>query len=694
VPVPRGGEARDAAEARQLAATLLPPLVCKLSVAGLVHKSEVGGVVLALPDAEAVFRAAAELLEQSEPGARLLVEEQAARALELIVGIKRDPVFGPMVLVGMGGIYAEILRDSVLRRCPVDAAEADAMLRELRAAPLLEGARGRPAVDRASLQGLIVRLSEWAATRPDVVEVDLNPVLASEAGAIAVDATVVIANVASASPVAAAARPGSEGRSFATASVAHGPWPPPLGPFFSPKSVAVVGASANPRKAGNVIVRNLQRFGYEGRILPVNPDGGTILGLEVHSTLASLAPPAELAMVVVPKAGLANVIADAASAGTRHLIVATGGFADAGPDGEAEQRHLLELARSAGIRIMGPNSIGVIDAHQRLTTSITTLEPLTPGRVALVGQSGTFASGYANWLASRRRPGVSKVACIGNKGHVDEADLLDFLADDPETQIIGLYTEGIANRAFPAALGRLAGRKPLVVLRSGQSELGRAAIASHTGSLAGDAAVFDEVLREAGAISVRDIDELFFTLEALDVLPVPRGPGVGVVSVTGIGCVLAADAAAQSGVRLPALGAGALARVRQWIPDWAPARNPFDIWSAIERHGAEAAYRGVAEAVIEDEHIHALLLLFVLIEQSHFDVGRLCRELGERAPDKPIVAAILGGSESAMADWTAALEAAGAVVAATPARALGVLGRLAGWSAVRARARREAKLRA
>jgi acetyltransferase len=261
------------------------------------------------------------------------------------------------------------------------------------------------------------------------------------------------------------------------------------------------------------------------------------------------------------------------------------------------------------------------------------------------------------------------------------------LADDPDTQIIGLYTEGVANRAFPAAVARLAGRKPLVVLRAGRSELGRAAIASHTGSLAGDSAVFDEVLREEGAITVGDIDELFFTLEAPDVLPLPRGHGVGVVSVTGIGCVLAADAAAQSGVTLPALGPGAIERIRHLIPDWAPARNPFDIWSAIERHGAEVAYRGIAEAVIEDERVDALLLLFVLIEQSHFDVGRLCRELGERAPGKPIVAAILGGSESATAAWTAALEAAGAVVAATPARALALLGRLAGWVGARVRLR-------
>ena len=667
MPVPRGAEAHSEAEACAAAARLRVPLVCKLSRKGLLHKSDVGGVVLGLDGPEAVGRAAAELLGKGGAGATVLVEEQAAPGVEIIAGIKRDPVFGPVVMVGMGGIFAEILRDTVVRLCPIDAAQALDMLRSLRGAPLLQGARGRAPVDLGALAAVVARLSAWPIERPEVASVDLNPIVASGAGATIVDAKVGLAPLPSEPPHLTE---------------------PSIATFFEAQSVAVVGASSSPRKAGNVIVRNLTRLGFAGRVLPVHPRGEPILGLPTYASLSAIPGGAELAVVVVPKDRIAAVIDDAAASPTRHLIIATGGFADAGPEGQAEQEAMLARAAAAGIRVMGPNSIGVVSAHARMTTSITTLEMARPGRVALVGQTGTFASGYANWFASRSRPGISKIACIGNKGDVDEADVLDYLGDDPATEIIGLYTEGIRRRAFLGALRKLAGRKPVVALRAGRTEVGQAAIASHTGSLVGDGAVYEQIFRDHGVVSVDDIDELLLMLEAFDTLPWPRGNRLAVVSVTGVGCVLGADAAPLGPVELPELGPETQARVRQWIPAWAPARNPYDIWSAIEKHGPEAAFRGVATAAIEAPEIDALLLVFVVIEQSRFDVGALVRELRALAPRKPILATIVGAGAAEHHECTAALEQAGALVAATPARAIRVLGRMAAWTGFR-RAQRD-----
>jgi acyl-CoA synthetase (NDP forming) len=547
--------------------------------------------------------------------------------------------------------------------CPVDREQALAMLRTLRGAPLLEGARGGTPVDLAALASIVVRLSEWPIGRPEIAEVDLNPILATPAGAIIVDAKVGLQQPPLPEPHATE---------------------PGIAPFFAPRSVAVVGASQSPRKAGNVILRNLLRFGFEGRVLPVHPGAEPILGLPSFPSLSAIAGGAELAVVVVPKERLGAVIEDAAASATRHLIIATGGFGDAGPAGQAEQDALLARAGRAGIRVMGPNSIGVVSAHARMTTSITTLAMPKPGRVALVGQTGTFASGYANWFASRGRPAVGKIACIGNKGDVDEADVLDYLADDPQTEIIGLYTEGVRRRAFVDALGKLAGRKPVVALRAGRTEIGRAAIASHTGSLVGDAAIYDQIFRDAGVVPVDDMDELLLMLEAFDTLPWPHGNRLGVVSVTGVGCVLAADAAPLGPVLLPELGPESQLRVRQWIPQWAPARNPYDIWSAIEKQGPEAAFRGISAAVIDAPEVDALLLVLVVIEESRFDVGALVSELRARAPHKPILATIVGAGVSEHQEVTAALEQAGALCAATPARALRVLGRMASWTAFRA----------
>ncbi len=657
LPVPAGAEVSDAAAAEALAARLGYPLVCKLSLPDLAHKSERGGVVLDVRDLPTLRAAVSRLCAAGGPDAGVLVERQVPAGVELIVSARRDPVLGPAVLLGLGGLYTEVLRDTVVRVGPVDPPLARAMLAELRGAALLYGFRGQPAVDLAAVAAIVANVSAALAERPDLTEIELNPVIAGPAGAVIVDAKVTSAPAPP--PV-----------------VARAPAPPPVAPFFEAHSVAVVGASPDPGKGGHLIVQNLLGHGFSGRIVPVHPRAGAILGLPAYPTLSAIPGGVELAVVIVPKDQVAGVVRDAAAAGVHHLIVATAGFADLGPQGAAEQAELLAFAAAHGIRIMGPNSIGVVNAQRGLVTSIVTLERLRPGPIALFGQSGTFASGYANWFATRGRPAVGKIACLGNKGAVDEVDLLDYFGADSETRVLALYTEGVANPAFAETLLAVARRKPVVVLKSGRTAAGRAAVASHTGSLAGDDALFSALLRQAGALQVADLDDLWLTADACATLPRPRGPRVGVVSITGLGCVLSADAVGEFGLELLHPAPATLVAAGRFFPPWAPVRNPFDIWAAIEKHGAAAAVGGIAAAVLADPGCDALILNLVLFPESRLDVPAFAAELRELAPEKPVVVVIYGGALADTAAVTREFEAGGILVAPGPRAAARVLARL------------------
>lgn len=449
--------------------------------------------------------------------------------------------------------------------------------------------------------------------------------------------------------------------------------------FFEPAGVAVVGASDKPGKAGQVIVQNLRTLGYRGAVHPVHPRLGSLLGYTARPSLAEVPDPLEAVVLAVPRAEVPGCLRQAAARGARAVIAVTAGFADAGDaEGRALEAEIRALLPGAPFRLMGPNSIGTLSPADGFCTSITSQRPLSPGRVSFFGQSGMFASGFADQVRSEARFGVARVACLGNKLDVDEVDLLGFLGADERTAVIGLYLEGLRDgRAFLAAARRAAARKPVVVLKGGQSAEGRRAAAGHTGSLSGAEAIFAGAARQAGLVQVEDFDGFFDLLEALGTSPRARGRRAAVVSITGVGCVLAADAAAAHGLRLPPLSANAEARMRPVFPAWAPIRNPVDMWAAIEKSGVEAAYATLAEAVLADPGFDALVLIFTLIPEADFDAAGLMAALGARHPDKPILACFMGGEADRARAWAPAFRRAGVPVYPTPGRAFRALAALA-----------------
>jgi acyl-CoA synthetase (NDP forming) len=635
------------------------PVALKVCSEAVLHKTDQGGVKLNIADAQSLIEAARDIRSRFrgiEP--KLLVQKMAQPGVEIILGAKRDPVFGPVVLAGIGGIFTEIFRDTVVEIAPVSIRTARSMLMRLKGAALLSGYRSRPPVDIDAVAQALSALSRLIAKRGDIAEIDVNPLIAGERGALAVDALV-------------------RCNGGAVAAKRKAPGPETVDPFFNPGSFALIGASKSPGKGGNIILRNLLKAGFQGRIHPINPTAQDILGMKAYPRVSDVPGPVDLAMIVIPKAAVPDALKDCAAKGVRSVILSTGGYSDAGESGLAEQNELAAAARSAGMRLMGPNSIGTINPRAGLATSIVGLEQLRPGGVSLIGQSGVFSSGWGRWIADVKPFGLAKVACIGNKSDINESDLLEYLADDEQTTTIGMYLEGVADgERFVRSAARACSKKPVVVAKSGRSEAGAAAIASHTGSLAGSDVVFDAVCRKAGLVRVNDSEAFFDTLSAFESQPLPRGNRMGALSITGMGCVVTTDAAEELGIELPSLKPATMKKLREVVPAWAPVRNPVDIWSAVEQHGSKNTMRHIAQSMLEQKDIDALLIIFVLMPESIFDIHEAFADVIRAHPDKPVFVSYYGGTKKEMMHIHEGFLPLGVPTYPTPERALYAFSRM------------------
>lgn len=671
IPVIEGILAADEAQAAAAAKRIGFPVALKVCSEAILHKTERGGVMLNIGDAASLGRSIREMKDKF-PGIphAYLVQKMARPGTELILGARRDPIFGPVVLVGIGGIFTEIFRDTAIDLAPIDSKAALALLRRLRGSALLDGYRNRKAIDLFAVAGAVSTLSQLISKRTDILEIDVNPLIAYPDGAVAVDALVRLDG----SPLRLPQK--------------H-PDPATVAAFFNPSSLALIGASRSPGKGGNIILRNLQKAGFKGAIYPINPTVKEILGMPAYASVRDITAPVELAMIVIPKTAVPEAIADCVAKGVSNIILSTGGYSDIGEAGAREQKILMDRARQTGIRIMGPNSIGTLNPSAGLATSIVGLEPIKTGGVSIIGQSGVFSSGWGRWIADSDPFGLAKVACIGNKGDINESDLLEYLAGDTQTSTIGMYLEGVVEgRRFIRASGLAGTKKPVVVMKSGRSEAGAAAIASHTGSLAGSDAVFDAVCRRTGLVRVHDSEAFFDTLSAFEKLPLPRGNRMGVASISGMGCVAATDAAEEYGIVLPGLQSSTLKRLGEVMPAWAPVRNPVDIWSAIEQHGSKKTMSYISRCLMDQQDLDALLIQFVLMPESIFDIAEAFAEVISSHPHKPVFVSYYGGTARDIAHIHEGFHALGVPSYPTPERAMFAFSRMVDYARFRGVIRR------
>ena len=560
IPVPRFSPVHSPAEAKTAADTIGYPVVMKVISQQVVHKTDAGGVVIDIrspAEAAAAFEKISRDVKARIPGAVIdciIVEQQLPPGLELIIGGKTDPAFGKVITIGAGGTLVELLHDVSIRILPVDENEIRAMVHELRSYRLIRGYRNQPARDEQAFVSAVASAARWFFSSPRVVEFDLNPLILYEKGACAVDARVYVDDAP------------------APAVTARVPALPDQ--LLTIRSIAVVGASQDPNKVGYAITRNLLSF--PGLLYPVNPKATEILGRTAYPSLAAVPGTVDVAVVAIPAKGVPQVVKEAGEKKVPLVIIISSGFREAGDEGQQIEEQVLATARQYGIRIMGPNCLGLMLPHQGINTTFDPVSP-KPGKIAFISQSGAIITTIVDWSLPEEI-GLSAVISVGNQADLSFEDFVQFVGNDPNTKAIILYVEQIRyGRRFMQIVSGITAKKPVVVIKAGASAIGQKAASSHTGSLAGSYAVYLAAFRQAGVIPVNSIREAFQTAELLASEGYPKGTRAVVITNAGGFAVLSSDYAEQYGITMVEFPEDLITDLDAVLPpDWS-RENPIDM---------------------------------------------------------------------------------------------------------------------
>jgi acetyl coenzyme A synthetase (ADP forming)-like protein len=561
IPVPRYEMSTSAAEAAEAADRIGYPVVLKIISPQIVHKSDAGGVTVNIRNANEASRAYATILKNvasfnnSAVIEGVIVEQHLPKGLELIIGGKTDPSFGKVITVGIGGTLVELLRDATTRVLPIEREEIKTMIHELHGYPLISGFRGEPARDEQALIGMIDAIIHLFVTRPDIVEFDINPVVLYEHGGCAVDARFYISD-------------DSEQKTPARPQQAT------ISELLNIKSIAVVGASPEPTKVGYAITRNLLAF--PGALYPVNLKHPVILGRKAFHSLNSIPGPVDVAVVAVPAPIVPQIIEEAGSKGIPLAIIISSGFRESGPEGKDLERNVIAAAHRYGIRIMGPNCLGLMLPLQGINTTFDPVSP-KPGKIAFISQSGAIITTIVDWSLPEEI-GFSAVISVGNQADLTFEDFIEYAGAQPNTNAIILYIEQIRDgKRFMDIVRPITPVKPIIAIKSGASKVGQKAASSHTGSLAGSFEVYMAAFRQAGVIPVQSIREAFQAAELLSSEGYPKGVRAVVITNAGGFAVLSSDYAERFGIELIEFPPALIADLDAVLPaDWSH-ENPIDI---------------------------------------------------------------------------------------------------------------------
>lgn len=598
--VPRTEMAADPVAAALACKNLSPPYVVKVLSSNALHKSDLGGVRLGLNDADAVQKAACGIREDWPADPNLiegfLIEEMAPAGHELVVGGYIDPQFGPMVMVGLGGIFVEIFSDVAFRVCPIDENEARTMLKGLRSFPVLQGARGGLVADEEALVDALVKVGGACGVlmglADDIQELDINPLIVSESGAVAVDARIVLAP--------------ERHRVHASPR----PRPVSFEPLFAPKTIAVAGVSASGRGAGNRFIRNLEMLGFTGEIYPIHPSMGEIGGRRAYRNFADVPREIDYAYVAAPQPAVPGLLSNAAGK-VRFAQIMTSGFGEGGR-GAGSDAELTAAIEAGGMRVLGPNSLGIYTPRGRVTFTETQKVKNPEGHVGVISQSGGFGIDLVR-CGQARGLRFSAVVTIGNSIDLGPNDLLEYFLADDLTQVIGLYLEDINDgRRFFELLSEAAAKKPVVLLKGGRTSQGQKAAASHTGSLAGDLRAWQAVASQTGCLLVDTIEELIEVLLLFQTITpnfVRPTRNLTLFGNGGGASVVATDGFAQKGFSLAEFTADTKERLSALnLPDGASGNNPIDLpANAFDRTEGRVASE-ILDALCKDGGIHMIVV--------------------------------------------------------------------------------------
>ncbi|HVP93599.1 MAG TPA: acetate--CoA ligase family protein [Methanoregulaceae archaeon] len=623
VPVPEYKVVTNRKSAEELALTMGFPLVMKILSPQVVHKSDAGGVVTGINDVMQAGNAFDQIIGNVRshlPGAEIIgviIEKQAPAGLELIIGGRKDPSFGKILTIGLGGVFVELFRDYQIRVLPVDGTDITTMIRSLSGYPLISGYRDRPPLDEAALQTIISSVASFFLNSREIEEFDINPLILYKKGLIAVDTRIYVS-----------------GDQEETLIAQHDEMAPGL---LYPGSIAVIGASDDPAKIGYAILRNLLTF--PGDLYPVNPHHAQILGHTTFPSVGDIPGSVDLAVIAIPAPAVAGVIDELGKKGTRVAIVVSSGFRESGPEGALREKVLLERISSTGIRLVGPNTLGIMLPHKDINT---TFDPISaqPGHIGFISQSGAIITTIVDWSLPEKI-GFSAVISVGNQADLGFTDYLRFVEADPDTRAIILYIEEIKNgREFLRVVKDVALRKPVIALKSGSSKKGTVAASSHTGSLAGNYEVYQAAFGQAGVISVTSLRDAFSVAELLASEGYPKGNRALILTSAGGFAVLASDYAERYGIDLIELASPLLDELNALLPDTWSHKNPVDI---IGDAGSER-YARTFDIMIRHQDDWDIAFV-IAVPSAVLDPGHLAQEITRfsKSTHKMTVGCLLGG---------------------------------------------------
>ena len=377
-----------------------------------------------------------------------------------------------------------------------------------------------------------------------------------------------------------------------------------LNNFFQPKGIVIAGARRSPG-FGYGIPLFLRNHGWGKRMYLVNPAGGDLHGQTVYKRVKDVPASADLAIVIVPAPAVPGIMEDIGKHGIKHVIIETAGFGETDEKGKALQEQVKAIAIRYGIRVIGPNCVGVVNTANRFASVELIDESLVPGPVSIIAQSGVFGNILLDYLPECGLS-ISKAITLGNRLDVNESDMLDYLNDDPATRLILLYLEGAADGPrLRETLARVTRNKPVIILKSGRTEAGKLATASHTGSMSGQDAIYTGLFAQTGAIRAESLSELIDLARVFATQPAPQGNRLGIITNSGSLGALATDVAVSSGLTLPPPSSSMLKQVREMAPDWMNIKNPLDL-------GPSRIYGSALSILLANPEIDMALAVIVL----------------------------------------------------------------------------------
>ena len=416
-----------------------------------------------------------------------------------------------------------------------------------------------------------------------------------------------------------------------------------LTPLFHPNAVAIVGASNKPDKVGHVILKNVIKHGFAGKIYPVNPKEQQIAGLPCYNSLVQVPDKVDLAIITVPAKACLDVMEDCGKTGIKHVVVITAGFKEVGPEGLELEKKLLFICKKYGIRMVGPNCVGIMDTHTPLNATFAAGFPLQ-GDIAFISQSGAMLVSIMDWSKTIGL-GFSRVFSLGNKADLNEADFIDAIADDPLSKVILCYIEDVHNgKHFLEVVSRTAKKKPVIILKSGTSQAGAQAASSHTGALAGSDLAYETAFTQAGIVRARSMTELFDLATCFSYQPLPKGDRVAIVTNAGGPGIVASDIIENTGLSMARFDKETLDALRSYLPAQANIYNPVDVIGDAKAD----RYAFALEAVLKDPYVDSVVVMVcpTAMTDPEAIAGEVIR-LHEKYPDKPLFAAFMGGASLA-----------------------------------------------